>query len=218
MKAKKIVFYVLMFLPLAAVLIALQFLPEQIPAHYNFNNQVDRWGSKYEALIFPAFTLVMGGIMLVIAKYLTKHEENGKNNESICIIAGIVSLVIFNIMTGYFLYVDFNGVENPSSIAIDINQISFGILGVGMIILGNVMPKLRMNSLIGLRTSWSMKNEDTWKKSQKFGGISLIIGGVAMLVISLLTQGTVCVLCGMGVIACILVVDTWYTYKIAKKY
>ena len=78
--------------------------------------------------------------------------------------------------------------------------------------------KLRMNSLIGLRTSWSMKNEDTWKKSQRFGGISLIIGGVAMVVISFLTQGMVCMLCAMGLITCILAVDTCYTYKIAKKY
>ena len=32
------------FLPLAVVLIALQFLPELIPAHYDMNNQVTRWG------------------------------------------------------------------------------------------------------------------------------------------------------------------------------
>ena len=48
MKKKKIIFYSLMFLPLIVVLIALHFLPERIPAHYDFNNQVTRWGSKYE--------------------------------------------------------------------------------------------------------------------------------------------------------------------------
>lgn len=42
MKKKKIIFYSLMFLPLIVVLIALQFLPEQIPAHYDLNNQVTR--------------------------------------------------------------------------------------------------------------------------------------------------------------------------------
>ena len=43
MKKKMVVFYSLMFLPLVVVLIALQFLPEQIPAHYDMNNQVTRW-------------------------------------------------------------------------------------------------------------------------------------------------------------------------------
>ena len=41
---KKLAFYILMFLPLAAVLIALHFLPDQIPAHYDFDGQVTRWG------------------------------------------------------------------------------------------------------------------------------------------------------------------------------
>ena len=64
MKAKKIVFYILMFLPLIVTLIALQFLPDQVPAHYNINNQVDRWGSKYESLILPVVNIAMGYFML----------------------------------------------------------------------------------------------------------------------------------------------------------
>ena len=39
-------------------------------------------------------------------------------------------------MTGYFLYADFNSIENLSSIALDKNQLLFGLLGVAMIILG----------------------------------------------------------------------------------
>ena len=53
MKGKRIVFGILMFLPLAVVLVALPFLPDQNQAHYAFDNQVTRWGSKYEALLLP---------------------------------------------------------------------------------------------------------------------------------------------------------------------
>ena len=107
MKKKKIIFYSLMFLPLIVVLIALHFLPERIPAHYDFNNQVTRWGSKYETLIFPVITVLFGYFMLGMAKFSSKQEENGSNNENVCIVAGIVSLTLFNAMTGYFLYADF---------------------------------------------------------------------------------------------------------------
>ena len=34
MKAKKILYVILMVLPLVVTLVALQFLPDQIPAHY----------------------------------------------------------------------------------------------------------------------------------------------------------------------------------------
>ena len=55
MKGRKILFWILMLLPMAVTLFALPFLPEQIPAHYGFGGQVDRWGSKYETLILPIF-------------------------------------------------------------------------------------------------------------------------------------------------------------------
>ena len=218
MKKKKIVFYTLMFLPLIVALIALQFLSEQIPAHYDLNNQVTRWGSKYETLIFPVITVVFGYVMLGTAKFSSKNEENGSNNENVCIIAGMVSLALFNAMTGYFLYADFNSIENLSSIALDINQLLFGLLGVSMIILGSIMPKLRMNAVVGLRTVWSMKNETTWKKSQRFGGISFIAGGAIIITVCFLTKGFTCFWWTMGVITILLVVDTYYTYRLSKKY
>ena len=54
MKKKMVVFYSLMFLPLAVVLIALQFLPELIPAHYDMNNQA----VSYTHLTLPTKRIV----------------------------------------------------------------------------------------------------------------------------------------------------------------
>lgn len=218
MKTKKIMFYCLMVLPLAAVLIALQFMPDQIPLHYDINNQVNRWGSKYETLILPVFSIIFGFIMLGMARISGKQEGNGKNNENICIITGISVLILFDVMTGYFLYAGLNKIENLSSIALDANQLFIGILGITMIIMGNIMPKARMNTVIGLRTRWSMKNETTWKKSQRFGGISLVVGGIVILVVCLITKGTVCLLCTISIFAILLAIDVIYTYKISRKY
>ena len=127
-------------------------------------------------------------------------------------------LILFNAMTGYSLYTDFSKVENLSSVALDINQLVFGILGISMIIIGNIMPKVRMNSVMGLRTSWSMKNEATWKKSQRFSGISFIIGGFVIIVICFFTRGIACFLWTMGIILLLLAADVCYTYKISRKY
>lgn len=207
-----------MFLPLAVVLAALPFLPDQIPAHYGFDNQVTRWGSKYEALLLPILTIVLGLFLLAMARYAAKHEESGKNNENVCLITGIVSLALFNLMTAYFLYMDFHKVENLSEAAFDVNQLIFGFFGLCMLIIGNVMPKLRMNSMIGLRTSWSMKNEQNWKKSQRFGGISFIISGILMILASLMTRGLRCFMLCMGILVICLIVDVIYTRQIAKKY
>jgi len=86
MKKKKIVCYILMYLPLVVALIALLYLPEKIPAHYGFDNQVDRWGSKYEALLFPVVSILMGYFLLGMAKLAAKKEEHGENNKNITIL------------------------------------------------------------------------------------------------------------------------------------
>ena len=119
-------------------------------------------------------------------------------------------------MTGCFLYTAYHQVENLSAVPVDVNRIVFVALGILLVIVGNIMPKARMNSLCGLRTPWSMKNEVTWKKSQRFGGISFIGAGAAMVVVSLLTRGWSCFAWAMGILLLVAAVDVIYTYKVAK--
>ena len=217
MKIKKTVCYILMYLPLVVVLIVLPHLPEKIPAHYGFDNQVDRWGSKYEALLFPVVSILMGYFLLGMAKLAAKKEEHGENNKNVTIIVGILVLILLNALNVYSLYTSFNKVENLSFVSLDIGQLVFGIIGMLMIVIGNLMPKLRMNSMIGLRTHWSMKDEATWKKSQHIGGISFIIGGIIIIGICIVMKGTPCLLSVLGVWAMLIVIDVFLTYRVAEK-
>ena len=217
MKTKKTVYFILMYLLLVVVLIALQYLPDKIPAHYGIDNQVTRWGSRYEALLFPIVTILMGYFLLAMSRLAAKQEEHGENNKKIIIVTGILVLIVFNVLNGYSLYTDFNKVENLSSIPLDINQLVFGIVGVLMIVTGNIMPKLRMNSIIGLRTHWSMKNEVTWKKCQRIGGISFIVGGIIITGICIVLKGTSCLVSVLGIWVMLIVIDIFFTYRIAKR-
>lgn len=217
MKTKKTVYYILMYLPLAAALLALPQLPEKIPAHFAFDNQVDRWGSKYEALLFPVISLLMGYFLLGMAKLAAKKERHGENNKKVTMIMGIFVLILFNALNAYFLYTSFNKVEDLSSVSLDLYQLVFGIMGVLMIVTGNVMPKLRRNAMIGLRTRWSMKNDATWKKSQLIGGISFIVGGVMIIGICIAVKGIFCLVSVLGVWGIMIVVDVVFTYRVAKR-
>lgn len=218
MKTKKTVYYILMYLPLAVVLLALPQLPEKIPAHFGFDNQVDRWGSKYEALLFPIISLLMGYFLLGMAKLAAKKERHGENNKKVTMIMGIFVLILFNALNAYFLYTSLNKVEDLSSVSLDLYQLVFGIMGVLMIVTGNVMPKLRRNAMIGLRTRWSMKNDVTWKKSQFIGGISFIVGGVMIIGICIAVKGIFCLVSVFGVWGIMIVVDVVLTYRVAKRY
>ena len=73
------------------------------------------------------------------------------------------------------------------------------------------MPKVRMNSLVGLRTKWSMKNEQVWKKCQRFGGISLMITGILTILVSLLTGGILCFILSLTLILGDCGLCVWYS-------
>ena len=219
MKNKKIIYFGLMFLPLLIILIALPFMPEKIPAHYDFEGQITRWGSKYEALIYPGFTLLMGYYFLAMSKIASKQEENGKNNEKIVFYTGMGLSVFFTVEHCYFLYKDFAAAKSMSfSGTGDVNQLICILLGISLVIMGNFMPKLRNNSIIGLRTSWSTKNDITWKKSQIFGGISFIIGGALMIIAGIFMEGYTAMCVALGIIIICTIAGTIYSYIAAKKY
>ena len=216
MKARKIWYFVLMLLPLGITLAALPFLPDQIPAHYDFNNQVTRWGSKYETLVMPGLTIVLGLFMLWMAKVSRKQEGQGENNYKICILSGMLGMGVFAAMTVYFLWADFLQAENLDNLGIDVNSLTWGLLGIMMILMGNVMPKAKRNSLLGLRTKWSMSSEEAWRKSQRFGGTLAIVCGLGMILVSFLSRGMVCTGICLGIILGMTVADTVYSWRVAK--
>lgn len=221
MKKKKIVYcmyYILMFLPLVVTVISLIFLPDRIPAHYGSENQVTRWGSKYETLIFPAETMICGAIITAVAKSAAGNKKDGEKNEKAVVIIGIAVLLLFNLMIFYFLYADFRQISNLSDMPVDITGLVFCYLGAVIILCGILMPELKRNSMIGLRTKWSMKNEVTWEKSQKFGGISFVISGACIVVSSLFTEGAMCVVWSLGILVVDVIIDIIYTRIAAYKY
>lgn len=93
----------------------------------------------------------------------------------------------------------------------------FLLLGLTLLVLGNIMPKVRMNSLVGLRTKWSMKNEQVWKKCQRFGGISLMITGILTILVSLLTGGILCFILSLTLILGDCGLCVWYSRRAAEE-
>ena len=203
MKNKKL-FYVLMFLPLVASLIALQFLPDVIPAHYNIQNVVDRWGSKYE--IFGFFSLAMG-------KIAQKQEPLGNNNEKSNLFIGNCVLLIFNMLSGFMIYSSLHQLEKLEFASLTFIQIAFIIIGIFLIVISNIMPKVKRNSILGFRTKQTMKNDEIWKKCQRCSGITGMIAGCIIVVISFLFDNTALIITVLIITFLKLGIDIIYSYK-----
>lgn len=57
-----------------------------------------------------------------------------------------------------------------------------------MIVLGNYMPKVRKNWIIGIRTPHIIADEEVWHKTHRLAGVTLTLGGAAGTVISLFSH------------------------------
>lgn len=181
--------YAVLLICVIGTVIFLILSPDRIPVHYNFAGEVDRIGSKYENLIWPGFAIGMGVFFLLMARIQRKKGE--KTNEKVLMIAGVCTLVFFTLLGFYFMLKALRyDPQAASQVSYDdVNRfVSIGI-GALLVVLGNIMPKMRRNAMFGLRTKWSMANDNVWQKSQRFGGITSVIAGFIMIILALFVPG-----------------------------
>ena len=177
---------ILTLLPMVITTVAvLWFLPDTIPAHYGISGEVDRWGSKYESFILPGISLVFGVTMLlgawISSRSSRKEVEQGSR---IFVIAGNVSLAVFNVMTLFFLYTSWAQMEHLEGVPEIGLRILFAVIAIMLLILGAVMPQVKQNAWFGVRTKWTMQSVSVWEKSQRFGG-RLFMGAALLCLASL---------------------------------
>lgn len=215
MKKLYLILYSLTFLFISGTALFLIFMPDTVPLHYNFAGNIDRMGSKYEFLLMPMIALLTVSTFIIIAKNERKKER--KNNEKYLILIGIYSIVFFACLGFFFQYKALTYVS-PEPVSIDAFKfISIGI-GIFHVVSGNIMPKLRRNSLIGIRTKWSMENDVVWQKTQRFMGISSVALGLILIVASIFLSGIwnlllMLILTAIWVVLCLNI-----SYKYYKEY
>lgn len=181
--------YAVLLICVIGTVIFLILSPDRIPVHYNFAGEVDRIGSKYENLIWPGFAIGMGVFFLLMARIPRKKGE--KTNEKVLMIAGVCTLVFFTLLGFYFMLKALRyDPQAASQVSYDdVNRFVSIDIGALLVVLGNIMPKMRRNAMFGLRTKWSMTNDNVWQKSQRFGGITSVIAGFIMIILALFVPG-----------------------------
>lgn len=97
-------------------------------------------------------------------------------------------LFVFNGLFFVMLYTSFAVVEHLANPENSIIQIINILVGIMLIPLGNIMPKVKRNGVFGVRTKWSMVNDTCWNLSQRFGGMSFVITGALIIVGSLMME------------------------------
>ena len=211
-------------IPAIVTSIVLQFMPDKIPMHHDFAGNTDRWGSKTESFIFPIvilFVTLFWHLMILAFEKKAgraeteKEQMEAKSNAKFLSIVGISQAVMFGIMHYFIMYSSYRQASLGSTKAtVDIAKISCILCGILFIVLGNFMTKVKKNVVAGLRTTWSMYNDNTWRKSNRIGAICLIIAGVLTVVTTVFANGMVSTILLLVYVLLAAIVAVWYSKKV----
>lgn len=211
-------------IPVIVTSIVLQFMPDKIPMHHDFAGNTDRWGSKTESFIFPIvilFVTLFWHLMILAFEKKAgraeteKEQMEAKSNAKFLSIVGISQAVMFGIMHYFIMYSSYRQASLGSTKAVvDIAKISCILCGILFIVLGNFMTKAKKNVVAGLRTTWSMYNDNTWRKSNRIGAICLIIAGVLTVVTTVFANGMVSTILLLVYVFLAAIVAVWYSKKV----
>lgn len=222
----KKVMWIISFIPLVITAVVLGFLPDKVPMHYNSEGVIDRWGSKYENLIFPIIIIVLTLFWQLFIRHfekkaiktqVDKERNEALSNVKVLCIVSISMSVMYCIMQCFFLYGAYvEATTDATHSVIDVAQISCILLGAMFVVIGNFIPKTRMNGVVGLRIVWSMHNDVTWSKSNRFAGVALIIVGVLTIITAIFTKGMLATGLMLVYLFVSLIVILIYSYRVYK--
>ena len=186
-------------IPVAVTSIVLQFMPDIIPMHHDLAGNTDRWGSKMESFIFPVIIMFITLFWYLLIRVYEKKAVNAevekeqleaKSAAKVLSIVGLSQAVMFGIMHYFILYSSYvQASTGGSKSTIDIAKVSCILCGIMFVVLGNFMTKAKKNSVVGVRTVWSMHNDNTWRKSNRFGAISIVVAGVLTIITAAFANG-----------------------------
>lgn len=212
-------------LSLITAAVAIRLLPDTVPIHFNLQGEVDRFGSKWELLVFPLGNVIIALVGQLSVLYFSKKERaaeeektavEARNNSRLVYIISVV-IAVFHIIVQLVMIFATVSAAQIQRLPPDITMWTLVILGAIMAVMGNLMPKSKRNALFGLRTSWSMYNDETWAKSNRFGGAIMLVSGVITIAGALAFKEVTALVIAVSAVLSATIAATIYSYIVYKE-
>lgn len=182
----------------------------QVPIHWGPDGQVDGYASKTVGLFL--LPLIMTGVAVVFWA-LPFIEPRRANLEKSRKAYGAIWIAVVVLMAAF----DVVAVTTALGAALDMTLIVFVASGVVFIVIGNYLPKVRSNYLMGICTPWTLTSELSWTRTHRVGGRLFVLEGIVFILVGLLRPPpAVLVAALIGGIVVMLVFVLAYSYVVWK--
>jgi uncharacterized membrane protein len=160
------------------------------------------WGAFLGALIMAGVcTLLM--ILPRISPRGYSLDRFGSTYESITI-AFIGALCLINALA----------LLAASGVPVSLVRMVPAVVGLLFIVLGNVLGKVTKNFFVGIRTPWTLANEEVWLRTHRMAGRLFVLGGFAIIATSLAGGGLAYY---VAALICLVLMPVLYSYLIYRQ-
>ena len=202
---KESLLWALIVLPYVYLAIVWNKMPDHVPTHFNIAGNADAWSGK-TSLIFLPGALGIGIYLLLLLIPVLDPKKKIRNMGDKYYTFRFMLTFFFSLFATYLLYISNSGsLKNPNLL--------IGLIGALFAILGNYFQTIRPNYFIGIRTPWTLENEQTWKKTHRLGGRLWMAGGVLIVFISFIISSNNALAITFAIILSVMViVPVVYSY------
>ena len=201
---------ILTFLPILLALCVVWYAPETIVSRFDLEGNVVATASRWTIVILPIFILIFSGLI----KWIDDKELVGSQNKEISRYIFRVILLLLNAISIFQFVLMLTGVSMGSQIG----RLMAFLIGLFMIFIGNVSPKIKeTNKHFGFRVPWIMNNDEAFRKTQRFFGFASTISGVICILISLFAGNQLAMILVSSVLLLTIGITTVYSYKLSNK-
>ena len=181
-------------------------LPNQISIHFNIADQADNFQPK-PLVVFglPIFLLL---VHLFVIFMIGRDPKNRTMNEKMVKVNHWLTPIV-SLSISYLIYSKALGSTTNPSVFVSV------LLVLIFVIMGNYMPKLKVNHTVGIRLPWTLQSEDNWQKTHRLAGKLWVLGGLILLLESGI-QFAVPYVMGI-VILTIVLIPILYSYQLSRK-
>jgi uncharacterized membrane protein len=148
--------------------------PARVPIHWDVSGNVNSWGSRsVAAFVLPAILVVL----FFLFEWLPMIDPRKDRYAEFTKVYTIIKTSIMSVLFAIYLAASLSGLGYPISIGF---WVPF-VIGLLFIVLGNYFGKIRNNYFVGIRTPWTLANEEVWNKTHRLGGKLFMLGGIMLL-------------------------------------
>ncbi|KAF2330032.1 MAG: SdpI family protein [Flavobacterium nitrogenifigens] len=179
-------------------------LPEIVPIHWNSRGEIDGWGNK---LTLIAMLFMLPVLTYIVLSVITKIDPKKR----ISLMGGKLYqlkfvLVLFMSLLALFI------IYSTKSQTISSPSFIFVLAGALFMILGNYFKVIRPNYFVGIKTPWTLENQEVWKTTHLFAGKLWFIAGLIIILGSLIFDSSIFAKVFLTIVFAIAIVPIAYSY------